>query len=241
MKQKKPANIQRINFKRATSLYADIKKTANATPLEIATEIEKDVFPLVLKGKPSVNLFFRGEVENSRESSYDFLMSVLLALGLIYVLLVLLFDSLVTPFLIGAIIPFGVVGVILAFWLHGFNQFGFFAVVGTLGMIGVVINDAIVLISRLRDEDMNVTLWQKAIAAVSRTRLRAIIVTTITTVAGLFPTAYGLCGFDSMLAEMMLAMGWGLSFGMFITLVLVPCIFSLYVQLGKIKLRGRLG
>ena len=236
VKQKKPANIQRINFKRATSIYADINKEANATPLQIAGELEKDIFPDVLKGKPSVNLFFRGEVENSRESSSDFLMSVLLALGLIYVLLVLLFDSLLTPFLIGAIIPFGVVGVVLAFWLHGFNQFGFFAVVGTLGMIGVVINDAIVLISRLKEQNMDNSNWKRLIAAISRTRLRAIIVTTITTVAGLFPTAYGLFGFDSMLAEMMLAMGWGLTFGMFITLVLVPCIYSFYIQARNIKL-----
>ncbi|MFW5863028.1 MAG: hypothetical protein ACOCWZ_12350, partial [Spirochaetota bacterium] len=68
------------------------------------------------------------------------------------------------------------------------------------------------------------------IASISATRLRAVLLTTVTTVAGLFPTAYGIAGYDSMLAEMMLALSWGLIFGSVITLMLVPSIFSLEKQ-----------
>jgi multidrug efflux pump subunit AcrB len=64
------------------------------------------------------------------------------------------------------------------------------------------------------------------VSAAARTRLRAVLMTTISTVAGLFPTAYGLAGYDSMLSEMMLAMAWGLITATAITLVLVPVLYS---------------
>lgn len=228
--RKKAANIQRVNFKRAVTLYADIEKSSLSTPLEYAQILEETIFPKVLTQRPSVNLVFRGEIEDSRESQSDFGLSIALVLGIIYLLLIFLFDSFTTPLLIAAIIPFGVIGTVLAFWSHGFSQYGFFAVVGTLGMIGVVINDSIVLVKRLEEGVTGRENLFSNIAELSASRLRAIVITTVTTVAGLFPTAYGLGGYDSMLAEMMLAMGWGLLFGMFITLYLVPCLYSFYAQ-----------
>lgn len=236
VERRKPANITRVNYKRAVTVLADLRPDAGLTPLEVAENLERDVFPAILSGKPSAELEFIGEVADSRESQADFSLSVYLVLGLIYVLLVFLFDSLVTPLLIGAIIPFGAVGVILAFSAHGIFQYGFFAVIGCLGMIGVVINDSIVLVNKLETLPLNLgdgggDAKRKAIASLTSSRLRAVVVTTLTTVAGLFPTAYGVGGYDSMLAEMMLAMGWGLVFGMFITLLLAPCLYSYYYDL----------
>jgi len=237
----KQANIERVNYKRTTAIYADLNSETKKSPLEIAEILESEVFPLIYSGFPSTSLYFGGEVANSRESQSNFSLSVILALAIIYVLLVFLFDSLWTPFLIGAIIPFGVIGTGLSFWLHGMSQFGFFAIVGTLGMIGVVINDSIVLIDKLgtsiKIESITKATLVNKVADVCSTRLRAVVVTTLTTVAGLFPTAYGLGGYDSMLAEMMLAMGWGLLFGMVITLMLVPCLYCASLQT-KIYFRG---
>jgi len=69
------------------------------------------------------------------------------------------------------------------------------------------------------------------IANAAATRLRAVILTTLTTVAGVFPTAYGFAGYDAMLGQMMLVMCWGLLFATGITLILVPCVYSfLYVK-----------
>lgn len=234
-KVKKPSNISRVDFKRTTLIYADIDEKKGDTPLDIAVVLEESVFPKVLKSYPSANIIFKGEIEDSRESQSDFGTSVFLVLGLIYILLVFLFNSFITPFLIGAIIPFGVVGAIFAFWSHGMFQFGFFSVIGTLGMIGVVINDSIVLLDKLETSEIDNSNIDLSIASISSTRLKAIAITTITTVVGLFPTAYGLGGFDSMLSEMMLAMSWGLLFGMFITLFLLPCIYSYYYSLVRFK------
>ena len=128
-------------------------------------------------------------------------------------------------------IPFGMVGVILAFWLHGQTLFGFFAAIGALGMAGVVINDAIIMLTKLDHEyDLKIdnpkNEINERIARIASTRLKAVILTTLTTVVGVLPTAYGVAGYDSMLAEMMLAMAWGLLFGSIITLLLIPSMYS---------------
>ncbi|OVE82423.1 hypothetical protein BVY03_00990 [bacterium K02(2017)] len=107
--------------------------------------------------------------------------------------------------------------------------YGFYSVIGALGMIGVVVNDAIVMIDRLENwlktEYSQGDIWT-AIAKIASTRLKPIIVTTITTVVAILPTAYGLAGFDSFLADMMLTMGWGLAFSTLVTLFLVPSLYS---------------
>lgn len=234
---KRPSNIQRTNFKRAIKVYADIKPESRMTPLDVAVKLENEIFPEISEGNSTTNFRFRGEIEDSRESQSDFSFSIILVLLLIYVLLIFLFDSLWTPFLIGAIIPFGVSGVIITLILHGMTQYGFFAVVGTLGLLGIVINDSIVLLDKLEEDfDMTGPLFEQ-ISRITATRLRAVIVTTLTTAIGLLPTAYGWGGYDSMLAEMMIVMAWGLLFATLITLVLVPCLYSYLVNIRLILKR----
>ena len=106
--------------------------------------------------------------------------------------------------------------------------YGFFSAIGALGLAGVVVNDSIILLAKLEEEyprRSNQGKPNEVIADISKTRLRAVLLTTITTVAGLLPTAYGLFGYDSMLADMMLTMAWGLIFGTMITLLLVPSLY----------------
>lgn len=74
-------------------------------------------------------------------------------------------------------------------------------------------------------------LTVKDIADIAKTRLRAVFLTTITTVAGLLPTAYGIAGYDSMLSDMMLVMAWGLIFGTLITLILIPMMYLTIVRI----------
>jgi len=130
-------------------------------------------------------------------------------------------------------IPFGVVGIVLAFWLHGKTLFGFFAAIGAIGLAGVVVNDSIIMLVKLEksyNDSLGKNSVNQQISNIAKTRLRAVVLTTLTTVAGLLPTAYGFTGYDAMLAEMMLALCWGLIFGTLITLFLVPCMYSLIKQ-----------
>ncbi|MDH5369524.1 MAG: efflux RND transporter permease subunit, partial [Gammaproteobacteria bacterium] len=229
-----PTSINRRDTRRATAVYADIKKDSSKTPLQIAVDLENTVFKKIISQQPSTSVNFDGEVADTRESRNDLRNAIVMVIFLIFAILVVLFNSLTRPLIIMLAIPFGMVGVILAFWLHGQTLFGFFAAVGALGMAGVVINDAIIMLTKLDyeyDKTSANVLSEKnnpneKIARIAATRLKAVILTTLTTVVGVLPTAYGIAGYDSMLAEMMLAMAWGLLFGSLITLLLIPCMYS---------------
>lgn len=226
----KPDSLNREDLKRITAIYADLKPKSKHTPLEIARYFEEKVFPDINKRYPSAIIEFGGEVRDTRESRRDFSLAIIMAIAFVYLILVLLFNSLGKPFIIMLSIPFGIVGIILAFWMHGISLYGFFAVIGALGLSGVVVNDAIIMLTKLDKEFDPASPRDKLhrqIAQIAQTRLRAVVITTLTTVVAIIPTAYGWAGYDSMLAQMMLALCWGLIFGTMITLLLVPCVYSL--------------
>jgi len=224
------SSISRQGLKRTTVIDVDMAKDTKRTPLELAKDIESSIFPQILSKYPTTTLSFQGEVMDTIDSKRDLRNAVLVALVLMFFILVILFNSLVKPLRIMAIIPFGVIGIILAFFVHGKLLFGFYAAIGTLGMMGVVVNDAIVMLVKLDREYIKPNTKRGIsfkVSQIAKTRLRAILLTTMTTVAGVMPTAYGLAGYDAMLAEMMLALAWGLIFGTVITLFLVPCLFQI--------------
>lgn len=239
---KTPNSISRSDGRRTTEVYADMVKKTKLTPLEIAEDLEKTVFPEVIKAQPSTALSFTGEIYDTREAKGGFQTAIIMVICLIFVILAVLYNSLTRPLIIMLAIPFGMIGVVLAFLLHGKVLFGFFAAIGALGLAGVVINDSIIMLAKL-DSDFQFTTKNEInnqIANIAKTRLRAVILTTVTTVVGVLPTAYGLAGYDAMLAEMMLALAWGLVFGTLITLLLIPCLYSL-TQNTRFRFQAMLG
>ncbi|MFC1479923.1 efflux RND transporter permease subunit [Candidatus Omnitrophota bacterium] len=226
-----PDSIIREDMKRCTTIYADLAPRSGKTPLDIADYFEKSVFPKFKAKYPTAIVEFRGEVKDTRESGRDFTFAIIMAVFFIYIILALLFNSLLKPLMIMLAIPFGVVGIVLAFWMHGIRMYGFFAIIGALGLAGVVVNDSIIMMTKLDrvfDPGKDIKEKDSQISSIAKTRLRAVVLTTITTVVAIVPTAYGWAGYDAMLAQMMLAVAWGLLFGTFITLVLVPCMYSFY-------------
>lgn len=223
-----PNYITRVNEHRVVYLYADLSSD-KVTPVDTAEYFENEVFPDLMAKYPTSNILFRGEVEQTRNSSGDIFFGTTLVLLLIYFILSLLFNSLWKPFVIVIIIPFGMMGVVYALLLHNMPVISFFTAVGMLGLAGVVVNDSIVMFDKLlnsyRSESGSSSDRRKAIADISKTRLRAVVLTTLTTVAGLLPTAYGILGYDSMLSDMMLAMSYGLLTSTLVTLFLTPALF----------------
>jgi len=229
-KIEKPDAIVRRDRVRSTSIYADIEKQSGKSPLDIAETLEQDLFPHITARYPSATIEFDGEIRDSRESGKDFLVAVVSVLALIFIVLVLLFNSFRKALLIMLTIPLGLTAVIVAFLLHGIQFYGFFAVVGTLGLAGVIVNDAIIMVTRLDRETGSGEQPEAWIAKAASTRLRAVLLTTLTTVAAMLPTAYGWAGYDPMLAQMMLSLTWGLVGGTLVTLLLVPCLYRIMIR-----------
>lgn len=216
---------------RAVLVTADVDKDV-VTPLAATRQVEShfdlerdwEGFRFVVGGESE-------QTQKSMASLYTAFASALLAM---YLLLVLLFNSLVQPLLVMSAIPLGVIGVIMAFALHG-EPLGFLAIMGLIGLSGVVVNDSLVLvdfINRLRAERPGTPLIELVSDAAAE-RLRAILLTTLTTVAGLLPLAYGIGGADPFIAPMALAMGFGLLFASPITLALIPSLYLMMNDVGR--------
>ena len=229
-----PNSIAREEFKRITKVFSDMKEDRDLTPVEVAEYFETKIFPELLSKYPASIISFGGEVKDTRESGSDFIRAMALVVILMYIVLALLFNSLYKPVFIMLSILFGGAGIILAFFAHGITTIGFFTIVGALGMAGVVVNDSIIMWVKLDKEYIfknQKSQSDKQVADIAKTRLRAVVLTTLTTVAGLLPTAYGFAGYDYMLSGMMLALAWGLIIGTSITLLLIPCFYGLVMNI----------
>ena len=190
---------------------------------------------------PQVSIVTAGGAQESIESLQDFLRAFVVAIIGIFLLLAILFNSYSQPMLVLAAVPFSLIGVIWAFYFHG-EPLSFFALTGSLALMGVIVNDSLVMVSHLnyiRDKSAQLedkTVW---IARGSRDRLRAVVLTTLTTMAGVLPLAYGIGGTDVFLQPMVLALGYGLIFGTFLTLILLPCMYLMNYDF--INMLGRIG
>ena len=232
--EKKPGskNIKHFDFQRSRTLVGDVN-TAIMTSQQ-ANDRLKDLFWAQSTQFPLVSYTVGGEEESTKESMESLAIAMGLALLGIFSLLVFLFKSYLRPAIIMLCIPFGFIGYAVAFYFHQLPV-SFLSLIGMVGLSGIVVNSGIVLISfidQMRFEGyMTLTeLLKKA----SGMRLKAVLVTSLTTFSGLIPTAYGLGGADPMLIPMTMAMAWGLASGTFFTLVWVPCGYAILEDMFQI-------
>ncbi|WP_061286347.1 efflux RND transporter permease subunit [Leptospira interrogans] len=219
------ANINHLDGKRLLTVTANLDESKTDTRRANA-EIAK-LSKGIIDKYPGYRMRFGGENKDTEESLASLGRAFLVAFIIIFMILASLFRSLIQPVIVVSSIPFSLIGVILAFVLHG-EYFGFLAFLGIVGLAGVVVNDSIVLVDFANQlklekpgEDIDSILVETGLL-----RLRPVVLTTVTTVLGLLPTAYGIGGKDPFLVPMALAFGWGLAFSSFLTLVAVPVLYK---------------
>ena len=136
------------------------------------------------------------------------------------------------PVLVLSLIPMGVIGVIVAFTVQGM-VLSFAALIGIIGLMGVIVNDALVMLDRLNVEKRlhsergETLLHDRQIVECASVRLRPVVITTVTTCAGLFPAAYELGGSNELITPMIMAMFWGVMVASVVTLFLLPCLYAI--------------
>jgi multidrug efflux pump subunit AcrB len=220
-----PNSYRHYDGERTTTVVADVDKEIVA-PLAV-TESALKHFD-VEQNWPGMSIAVGGEAAETEEAVVSLAVTFIVAFIGIYFLLVLLFNSFSQPILVMIAIPFGFVGVIVALAVHG-EPLGFMAITGLIGLAGVVVNDSLVLVNHLnvlrtQKPDSNI---RELVAEGTADRLRAILLTTFTTVAALIPLAYGIGGYDLYMAPMALTLGWGLLFATPLTLILIPCLYAI--------------
>jgi len=146
------------------------------------------------------------------------------------------FNSLIQPFIVMMAIPFGLIGVIWAFFFHGL-PISFFTLIGIVGLNGIVVNDSIVLVEFINNLRHKGVSRRESIIQGGQLRLRPVLLTTITTALGLMPTAYGIWGGDPFLRPMALTIVWGIICATALTLIVIPCIYAIIDDV-TLKLAG---
>ncbi len=227
-----PANIYHYDNERTITVSANIDKE-KTTPL-VATNSVLDAIDM-RRDWPGMRIVSGGETQETEKSMSSLGVAFLVAAVGIYLVLILLFNSLLQPLVVMFAVPFGLIGVIFAFALHG-QSLGFLAMLGVIGLVGIVVNDSLILVNlanHMRDARPGVSR-NDIIVDATKHRLRPILLTSVTTVAGLLPMAYGIGGSDPFSAPMALAMGYGILLATPLTLILLPCLLLVQGDLKKL-------
>lgn len=230
-----PSNFYHFDNERTITVTANIDKERTTSLL--ATNAVLNAIDL-RQDWPAMRIVAGGETEETQESMGSLVVAFTVAAVGIYLVLLLLFNSLIQPLLVMFAVPFGLIGVIFAFALHG-QTIGFLAMLGVIGLVGIVVNDSLILVNlanRMRESTVDV-LVKDSIVDATKNRLRPILLTSVTTVAGLLPMAYGIGGSDPFSAPMALAMGYGILFATPLTLILLPCLLLVQDDMQRLARR----
>ena len=217
-----PSNFYHYDNERTITVTANID--IETTTSLLATAAVLDAID-VRSNWPGMRVIVGGETEETQKSMGSLVVAFAVAIVGIYLVLLLLFNSLVQPLVVMFAVPFGLIGVIFAFAVHG-EAIGFLAMLGVIGLVGIVVNDSLILVNlvnRMRETEPDISA-EAAVINATKHRLRPILLTSITTVVGLLPMAYGVGGSDPFSAPMALAMGYGILFATPLTLILLPCL-----------------
>lgn len=223
-----PLAINRINGQRVTYITANLE---SGVPLSAAVEkIQAELSDLQLP--TGFSIVFGGEYEEQQKAQTDFLISIIMAVVLIYMVMAAQFERFLDPLIVMFSVPVAIVGVVPTMMLTN-TTFNMQSIMGIIMLVGIVTNNAIVLvdyINLLRRERNMSTL--DAVVEAGRLRLRPILMTTLTTVLGLLPLAIGFGAGGEIQAALARVVVGGLTASTLLTLVLIPVV---YVSAHKLK------
>jgi len=215
-----PSQIQRIDGYRVLNVTADVDK-ANTNMIVMQDELRNFVDAMLIK-YPSISYTVEGEQARQAETFGSLGLGIMIVLFAIYCMLALPLKSYVQPILVMSVIPFGIIGAIIGHWIMGVTL-TILSVLGLLALIGVVINDSLVLVDFINQQHRQG--GEKLRSAVERAgvvRFRPVMLTSLTTFFGLLPLLMDQSSSARFLVPMAISLGFGILFATMITLILVP-------------------
>jgi HAE1 family hydrophobic/amphiphilic exporter-1 len=217
-----PVEIDRKNQERIVRVEAGLSGTSLGQAVLEIQNILKDI-PL----PPNTRIDFGGSYEQQQEAFGDLFLLLLLSIVLVYIVMAAQFESLIDPFIIMFSIPFAFAGVLIGLFVFG-QTLNVISFLGVIMLVGIVVNNAIVLvdfINILRSRGQGLI---EAILNGGRSRLRPVLMTSLTTIFGLLPLALSTGSGSETWKPLGASMVGGMTFSTFITLVIVPVIYNIF-------------
>jgi multidrug efflux pump subunit AcrB len=195
---------------------------------ELVNNVKENLLPQLLRQYPGLDVHFAGEAEEQAETQTSMVKMFFVAMLAIYILLAVPLKSYSQPILIMTAIPFGIVGAILGHWLNDLSL-GILSFNGIIALSGVVVNDSLLLVSRfneLREEEPDMSLHD-TIVLTCQSRMRAVLLTSFTTYAGLMPLLSETSLQAQFLIPAAVSLGYGIMFATVITLIMIPALLMI--------------
>ncbi len=216
-----PKEIFRRNQNRIGKVTAQLE---DGIPLDhVAADIRNHTASIDLL--PEYRILVTGEEEKRQESLTNLTFALLLSIVLVYMVLASQFESLIHPFTILLTIPLAVVGSILVFFILG-KTFNIMAIIGVIMLVGIAVNDSIILVDRINQLIREGVERKQAILQAGQQRIRPIVMTSLTTILALLPLTVGFGESASLRSPMALAVVGGLVTSTLLTLIVIPCVYD---------------
>jgi len=218
-----PATLYRIDRRRTVSVTADAnKETADLPAVKRGVS---EYLNEVLAAYPDITFSLEGEASEQRDTMSTLQYGTIAVLFGIYALLAIPFRSYAQPFVVMAAIPFGLIGALIGHWIMGMSL-SVFSMMGMLALSGVVVNDSLVLVDYINKQRKRGMTMMEAVSTAGPARFRPVLLTSITTFVGLAPLLLDKSTQAQFLIPMAVSLGFGILFATGITLLLVPCVYS---------------
>ena len=208
--------LKKEDGKRIRSVYASLDKK-----IITSSEVMKKLEPTFEKLKSeSYKIEIKGEEKENNKNKREMMQSGIIAIFLIFITLVWLFDSIKKSLIVISTIPLVLLGVYIGHWIMGLNL-TMPGLIGVVGLAGVVVNDGLIMVSFIKDSKDTEELMSNA-----KTRLRPIVLTSLTTVLGLLTLIFFASGQALILQPMAVSLGFGIAWATVLNLIYVPLLFA---------------
>ncbi len=226
-KKKQLGTVRHKDGKRQFSFDLSFEPT-DTMNITLAKEQGQKITDALAKEFPTYSVELRDADRAEANSRAWALKVALLCIMLVMFTLSLVLGSITLPFIVGLPIPFGLMGIVWALYLHDMPM-GMMSLIGLIGTVGVSVNDSLIMVDQIMKQgEKNLKgLTRAHIIDGASSRLRAIILTTVTTLGGVFPMAYALGGESGFTEPLAFSLGWGLFFSTFLTLFALPAFIEI--------------
>lgn len=214
--------IERINQQRVAVVTANVDKSS-ADVNAILAALQAQTFNQIKLDYPSVDIILTGEAQEKAKSTKSLYIVFAIAMLGIYGLLAIPLKSYAQPLIVMMAIPFGLIGALIGHWIHAMPV-SLLSMLGIVALAGVVVNDSLLLINSYNQHRQQGESVHTAMVNAAAGRMRAIVLTSITTFAGLMPLIGETAESAQILIPAAVAMAYGILFATFITLLLIPAL-----------------
>ncbi len=217
--------INHLDGLREIQISADLKDAQTTSATDVMNEIRTEIMPEIQSRYPTVSASYEGQNREAGKLIGSLRFVGLTVLLLIYVTIAFTFRSFSQPLMLLLLIPFSLTAVAWGHWIHNFPM-NILSMLGIIALIGIMVNDGLVLIGKFNSNLRNGMTFDDAIFEAGRSRFRAIFLTSLTTAAGLAPLIFEQSRQAQFLIPMAISIAYGIGFATVLTLIMLPIFLS---------------